>query len=501
MGATLKQLAVGTANPGLFKELNLQFWDPTASLDSRITFTRTGNASRWNHLGVLETVSSGVARAHEYADHDPATLGTSASSVAIGYGTKTFADTVTRSVGSVCRATYDASNYLIGRVTASNGSSTTMTVMRSAGSGTYASWTLIEVLGFLIEEQRLNSIKNNTMVGASAPSTLPTNWATQGGLSGLTREVVGTGTQYGVEYIDIRWYGTTSGSGGTGVYCEANNGIAASNGQTWSDSVFLAVVGGSTAGVTYLRLNMVSRDSMGASLQGQSNDVLSSVGASLSRFLNPAFTLAHASTAYIHSGPVFGFGAGATIDITLRIGLPQLELGAFATSPIPTSGSAATRLADSATMTGTAFSSWYRQEEGTFVASAKCRGLGGSNTVSFVAQVASSDFLSFIDIARYQSSLKVIVNAPSQQANMDTALAIGTQRTTAVAYKADSFALSVDGATPLTDTSGSLPTPTGLYIGDDGAPSSRSLNGTIRELLYFRQRVPNAQLQTLSEAA
>jgi hypothetical protein len=44
----------------------------------------------------------------------------------------------------------------------------------------------------------------------------------------------------------------------------------------------------------------------------------------------------------------------------------QLETGAFPTSYIPTTASTVTRSADLASMTGTNFSSWYNQSEGTF---------------------------------------------------------------------------------------------------------------------------------------
>jgi hypothetical protein len=44
----------------------------------------------------------------------------------------------------------------------------------------------------------------------------------------------------------------------------------------------------------------------------------------------------------------------------------QIELGAFATSYIPTTSAASTRNADVATMTGTDFSDWFNASEGTF---------------------------------------------------------------------------------------------------------------------------------------
>jgi hypothetical protein len=47
----------------------------------------------------------------------------------------------------------------------------------------------------------------------------------------------------------------------------------------------------------------------------------------------------------------------------------QLEAGAFPTSYIPTTASTVTRSADNASMTGTNFSSWYNQSEGTIVIS------------------------------------------------------------------------------------------------------------------------------------
>ena len=60
--------------------------------------------------------------------------------------------------------------------------------------------------GYLIEESRTNSIRNNTMVGAvvGTPGTIPTNWQVFTNVTGLTRQIVGTGTENGITYIEVK---------------------------------------------------------------------------------------------------------------------------------------------------------------------------------------------------------------------------------------------------------------------------------------------------------
>ena len=63
-----------------------------------------------------------------------------------------------------------------------------------------------------------------------------------------------------------------------------------------------------------------------------------------------------------------GIGLGIASAGTTVIALGgQVEAGGFPTSYIPTSGSTKTRTADNVTMTGTNFSDWYNQEQGTMV--------------------------------------------------------------------------------------------------------------------------------------
>jgi hypothetical protein len=211
--------------------------------------------------------------------------------------------------------------------------------------------------GLLVEEQRTNSIRNNTMVGAVAgtPGTLPTNWAISGqGLGTLTQQVVGTGAIGGITYIDVKFSGTTSTSDFS-ITQETATQIIAANGQFWTGSVWLSVVGGSKSNISSVALNAVERTSAGGFVAQQSgSNLTSSLSSALTRY-TASYTLAGGATvARIQPRLVnLGFFFGVAIDITLRIGLPQLEQGATASTPIPTTTTAVTRTADNAVIDGT----------------------------------------------------------------------------------------------------------------------------------------------------
>jgi hypothetical protein len=179
--------------------------------------------------------------------------------------------------------------------------------------------------GLLIEEARTNSIRNNTMQGAitGTPGTLPTNWSVSG-TGTLTREIVGTGTSNGIIYIDLRFSGTTS-STNLSVRFDTSTGIAASNGQTWAVSLWSAVVAGSLANITSRGINANLYDSGVVNILSPSFSGVSLSGDATFSRATGTLTISTVGTATIQPQIFLSFASGVAIDITLRIGLPQLE--------------------------------------------------------------------------------------------------------------------------------------------------------------------------------
>ncbi len=356
-----------------------------------------------------------------------------------------------------------------------------------------------EALGLLIEEQRTNSIRNNTMMGAVAgtPGTLPTNWFIFTGLTGLTRQVVGTGVEAGITYIDFRLSGTPNTAGVYLFGFETGSSISASNGQTWTASVYTKLSGGSLTNVGVSQV-ITERDSAGNELVRSAQAFTPTTAALTTQRNTVTRTNTNASTVYELSFLQFDLNGGA-IDFTLRIGLPQLEQGAFATSVIPTTTTAATRSADAASMTGTNFSSWYNASEGTLYAEAIAPS-GVSSAIQSVASITNSS--NDGRILLYRSTVPAPVfqgDIPGAQQFQITSgsWANGSVQKLAGAYKVNDFAASFNAGTVGTDTLGTLPTVDRLIIGDVSA-ANRSFCGTIRKIAFYPQRVTNAQLQALT---
>jgi len=355
-----------------------------------------------------------------------------------------------------------------------------------------------ESLGLLVEEQRTNSIRNNSMVGAVAgtPGTLPTNWVATTTGSGVTREIVGTGTENGIAYIDIRFAGTATAGIAITIASEPNISVAAANGQSWTYSAYVKIVAGSFSGFNTPQIIVEEYSSGGSYLAGQNTNV-SAFTTTLTR-VTATRTNANASTAFEYAGVRYYVNSGNTVDMTLRVGLPQLEQGAFVTSVIPTTTAAATRAADVATITGAAFSSWYRQDEGTVFVKVVNNGIASQNYLMALSSGSSYSNSHLLYTISGALGGETFVGSTQQSSVAIGSIAVGQKQSAVYGYKINDFAAARNGALGTPDTSGSLPSLDRLMIGCNFVGVAQ-LNGTIERLTFWLTRLPNTTLQRITQ--
>jgi hypothetical protein len=184
----------------------------------------------------------------------------------------------------------------------------------------------------------------------------------------------------------------------------------------------------------------------------------------------------------------------------------QLEAGSFATSYIPTVASQVTRSADSASMTGTNFSSWYRADEGTLYAEGMAQPSTSTTSGGNSATIAN------LDVGANENGLPRLARNNGGQGRYAYYLSSGnvyqahftdlgswtssTSGKIAGAYKVNDFAASFNANAVQTDTSGVLLVGNRINIGRYG--SDGYWNSTIRKIAYYPKRLTNAELQGLT---
>jgi len=355
-----------------------------------------------------------------------------------------------------------------------------------------------ESLGLLVEEARTNSVTNNTMVGAVAgtPGTNPTGWIYATAQSnGLTISIVGTGVENGINYIDYRFNGTTVASPNACAMAFTN--ATAATAQTWTSSTYWKLAAGSTTGTTNWQLGLIESTAVGVFITGAFYSQTAPTSAALiTQRPTATRTLSGGATVGLISYPLNISVAGNTaIDFTIRIGLPQLEQGAFATSVIPTTTATATRAADVASITGSNFSSFYNQTEGSFFCSTFApKGIiiyGTGDTFDNTQYVVVSSSAN-VNI-RSGGALSALLTAPVSTIEL-TNIAHG--------YAANNFAAVSNGGAISTDTSGAVPVAQvrlTLGISAWNTSGDNALNGTIKRLTYWPVRLADPTLVSITQ--
>jgi hypothetical protein len=178
----------------------------------------------------------------------------------------------------------------------------------------------------------------------------------------------------------------------------------------------------------------------------------------------------------------------------------QLEAGAFPTSYISTTSATVTRAADVASITGSNFSSWYNQTEGTVFADFRLNGIAAQNKI--VNADAGAGFANSVDIYCISGIPRFDVwESNTAQAQLsplpNSSIGVNTDSKTTGAYKLNDFAATRTDGTLVIDTSGIIPTTSRLVIGNQNA--SNYINGTIKRLTYWPVRLGNNVLQQITQ--
>jgi len=360
----------------------------------------------------------------------------------------------------------------------------------------------LDCQGLLIEEQRTNSIRNNTMVGAVAgtPGTLPTNWTYFEAGSELVAAVVGTGTENGITYIDIKVSGTVTAARSALIFFDS--AAAASASQSWTESLYLKLQAGSTANIEQINIRTDYYNSTPTFISSTVGSALTVTSAALNTQRQSNAVTTPASTASIQPILRVRSNASGAIDITLRIGLPQLELGAFATSVIPTTTTALTRNADVASMTGTNFSSWYNASEGTVYSETELlSGVTSANRFILEFNDGVSTSGDKWDVRRTGgASCRTVVRNNGNTVGDRTQNNANNNLRIAAALNSTALALCTNGAatTEVNLTTPGNITVNQMQIGGGVDLNTLQLNGTIRSIRYYPVRVSDAQLQALT---
>jgi len=200
------------------------------------------------------------------------------------------------------------------------------------------------------------------------------------------------------------------------------------------------------------------------------------------------------------------FIANQPAGITVYLWGAQLEAGSFATSYIPTDSTPGgkTRPADNASITGTNFSSWYNQSEGTIFAGVSSFSYNNSATLPTFAHFTDGSLNNYIrlnsgpaylvrnftntgGVTQTQSGVSYI--APAN--NSPYSIALGLTTNNARIYADGNPAALINSYSP--------PVVNKVEIGNWIAQNNTWTNGHLSRLTYWPKRLPDLELQQLTK--
>jgi hypothetical protein len=190
-----------------------------------------------------------------------------------------------------------------------------------------------------------------------------------------------------------------------------------------------------------------------------------------------------------------GFTAGGDETLDIALWGAQIEVGAYATSYIPTLGASVTRVADAASKTG--ISSLIGQTEGTIYFEVNKTQRTDSEYRLNLSDGSATNWM-FLGIEKDNVPRFYVRAAASTDVDFSgSSLSSGTHKV-AAAYKQNDFVLYVDGVLVGSDTSGNVGGTSQMDFGGNYISQVAETDSRTAEILLFKTRLTNSQLAELT---
>jgi hypothetical protein len=172
----------------------------------------------------------------------------------------------------------------------------------------------------------------------------------------------------------------------------------------------------------------------------------------------------------------------------------QVEAGGEVTSYIPTAATAVARNADVATVTGTNFSNIWRDGRGGALVQARSLAISGTRPVVQFDDATADNIIALRGVS---ANPELYIRAGgSDEAQIDAGTILAdTPYNLAGSWAVNDCAASFNSGVAVPDTAAIVPPVTQARLGSDG---TNYLNGHIKAIEYYDERILNASLQVLS---
>jgi hypothetical protein len=278
-------------------------------------------------------------------------------------------------------------------------------------------------------------------------------------------------------------WGTLNGttvSNGLGYKNQTSKIITQSSGYGYADKAISTTSGASYTFSFYARLISGSATSIVARHRDSASGDVSSFSIT-PEFQKFEFTILGKSGG---GDVMFGFRFNRAMPSetsSIEISMPQVEQGAVATSFIPTSGSTVTRAKDDLVISGSDFTDFYNQSEGTIYS-------------EFVPKLESLDatLFNFSDGSNFNRIMSltkfyhifVTTSGNTQVQFASGSVSLNNLNRLAASFKTNDCVLSLNGSSEVVDSSMAMPSINQINIGARFG-GTEHLQGHIRRLLYW----------------